>query len=186
MMQGCLSGRWGMVKSVMISVSALLILGCASRSPREAAFADGVLVGACPADRLPEDAEGAWREIRGGGFTYCVPPAWTHVGPRAERWTSATTDFAWGDEAFEQRRVPFVVPARGQTGATFGSRVVTETIDGATVRLEIMDGGRSSSWSAAASWLAPALRFYAIARTASASDEALAVIRSVRITKKNQ
>lgn len=137
----------------------------------------------CDAARLPDGTDTDWREVKGEGFTYCVPSHWKPIGSRAQRWTANDVDVAWSDPTGFERRVPFVNPARGQSGAPFGQRVVTETVDGATVRLEIQDASESPTWRASASWLAPALRFYATARSASASAEVLGVIRSVRFSR---
>jgi hypothetical protein len=127
--------------------------------------------------------ETPWREMRGDGFTYCVPPGWSPIGSRAQRWTSKTVDLEWGVPDGFQRRVPFVVASRGQTGARFGARVVTEKIDDTIVRLEIEDGTESQFWRAAAASLEPALRLYATARTATGSQEVMAVLRSVRFSR---
>ena len=167
------------MRPLIALLAAVAIGGCARKQPALAS-ADAVSSAPCDAARLPEDTDGEWREVRGDGFTYCVPADWKAIGARAQRWTSTSVDVAWNDPAFFERRVPFVVPTRGGTGAPFGQRVVTETLDGHTVRLEIQDGGDAPAWSAAASWLEPSLRFYATARSASASREVLAVIRSVR------
>ena len=138
---------------------------------------------ACEASRLPEEIRGDWRMVRGDGFTYCVPADWQAVGPRAERWRSATVDVSWNDPTGFERPLAPVNPVRGQTGAPFGSRASTIEVDGRLVRLEITDGAQATSWMAAASWLEPALRFYATARTATASDEVIAVVRSVRFSR---
>lgn len=164
----------------------LLLVAVAACSARrsEVATIDAFTGRACDASRLPDVADDPWREVRGDGFTYCVPSTWNPIGARAQRWTSNAVDVAWGDaSAFGERR-PFVVATRGgERGGTFGSRVVTESVDGATVRLEIADGAQSSTWQAAASWLEPSLRFQAVARSASASQEVLGVIRSVRFAR---
>lgn len=160
---------------------ALALAGC-TRQPALTPIAE-VSSARCDAARLPDGTEAEWREVKGEGFTYCVPSHWKPIGSRARRWTANDVDAAWADPAGFERRAPFVNPARGQTGAPFGQRVVTETVDGATVRLEIQDGSDSPSWRASASWLTPALRFSATARSASASQEVLAVIRSVRFSR---
>lgn len=170
------------MRSLTLVFATLVIAGCARRQPALPG-ADAVSSTPCDATRLPGDVEGEWREVRGDGFTYCVPADWKPIGARAQRWTSAAVDVAWNDPAFVERRAPFVVPARGQTGAPFGQRVVTETVDGRSVRLEIQDGAESPLWSAAASWLEPSLRFAATARSASGSRDVLAVIRSVRFNR---
>lgn len=170
------------MRPLIALLAVLAVAGCA-RNQAALAGADAVSTVLCDAARLPADTESEWREVRGDGFTYCVPADWKPVGARAQRWTSSAADVAWNDPAFFERRVPFVVPTRGQTGAPFGQRVVTETVDGHTVRLEIQDGGDYPAWSAAASWLEPSLRFYATARSAAASRDVLAVIRSVRFRR---
>lgn len=159
-----------------------MIAACARNQPQLSSIA-AVTDVPCDTDRLPADVEGEWRAVRGDGFTYCVPAAWRPIGTRARRWTSPSVDMTWGDPGGHEQLVPFVAAARGQTGAPIGQRVVTETIDGRTVRLEIMDGSDNPAWRAAAAWLEPSLRFSATARTASASREVLAVIRSVRFRK---
>jgi hypothetical protein len=169
------------MRSLLAAMLLCGIAGCARQPQLNAA--SSVTPTPCDADRAPAESETQWMLAKGDGFTYCVPSDWKPIGPRATRWTSNTVDVSWGEASAFGGRAPFVVPTRGQTGARFGSRVVTETIDGKSVRLEITDGAESSSWMAAASWLEPSLRFQATARSASASRDVLAVIRSVRFGK---
>lgn len=161
-----------------VLLATLLLAACARQSA-----APAILVAEakpCSRDRVPPHDAGDWREIAGDGFTYCVPASWQPVGQRAQRWRTPSLDLEWGQADGFQRPAPFVVPTRGQSGARFGSRVMTETIDGATVRLEIQDLSEATLWSAAAAWLEPTLRVYATARTATAAAEVLGVYRSVR------
>lgn len=158
------------------------VIGCVRAQPDLAIAAD-ISESKCALTRLPEDTEGDWRVVTGDGFTYCVPGGWQAIGPRAERWRSPAVDVSWNDPAPEaQRRMP-VSTARVSSPAPMGSRYVTERVDGRTVRLEIMDGSTSSSWMTNASFLEPSLRFYATARTAEASREVIAVVRSVRFSR---
>ena len=159
---------------------------CASRQQSGAAPADVVATGAtCDSSRVA-DAGGdprSWREVRGEGFTYCVPEGWRATGARAQLWRSETVDFSWGEphEAFESA-TPTFRPSLAQPH--FGFRSMTESIGGHTLRLFIAEPGAGSAFRTAAEWLEPSLELYGTARTASGGRDILAVFRSVRFTKR--
>lgn len=167
-----------------IVFGSALLAGCAARQiPPTPTQAELLATGqSCDVDRVGEQ-EKTWREVSGDRFTFCVPVDWEAVGPRGQLWRSSTVDLSWGEahDVFE-RATPFTNVLRGRGRERMGSRIVTESIGGHTLRLEIEDGEDAGSLRSAAQWLEPTLALYGTARTASASREIIAAFRSVRFT----
>lgn len=159
---------------------------CAAQARSGAAPADLVATGVtCDTSRVGKEVgdERTWREMRGDGFTYCVPADWQATGARAQLWRSPTSEFSWGEphEAFEGP-TPAFRPTTAQPH--IGFRVLTESVNGHTLRLYVADPGAGSAFRTAAEWLEASLELYGTAHTADGARDILAVVRSVRFTKR--
>lgn len=177
------------MRSLSYVAALITLLGCAQRQstiePSATMDAHTVATGkSCEASRVGEQDK-SWLEMKGEGFTYCVPANWEPLGARGQRWRSSTVDLVWDEQSPFGQRAPFVNTARGQSSVPFGTRVVTERVDGRTVRLEVQEAGPDGTLASQAQWLEPSLRLYGRARTATAADEILTVVRSVRFAKKS-
>jgi hypothetical protein len=86
----------------------------------------------CTSAAVADDAV-RWREVRGEGFTFCVPGTWHQAGPR--RWQGEGGSITWGTGEPRQR-LPFVVRDDPDPTAPAGAtRRLSEVIGGRPAEL---------------------------------------------------
>ena len=172
------------VSVVQLAMVAVL-WGCASQagsasSADETAFVPCAVRAAAPTDSVP------WREVRGDGFTFCVPGDWRADGP--DKWRGDGGTISLSGERGE--RIPITVSRMGSGRPTRGvgagvpvvlpsdHRDTMETIGGELVRLTTFRS--ASKYGTMAEWTSGLVRFAGSAVSEKAAERHLEIYRTVR------
>ena len=168
--------------------AALLLAGCAAApAPR------GPAPEPCPADAVPPARGGAWRLVRGEGFTFCVPARWRPAGDPpaagtdAASWSGDGGTVAWGTGAYRPpERGVVTVEVRGddpRPGAPGEVRRFSESIGGASA--DLWDDRVGERHFTGAHWTRPrAVHLSGEARDGRAAALQLDVYRTVRFPRR--
>src|SRR5687768_15564305 len=156
---------------------------CANRSgssPASEGEAQTVVPCAVPAARSDSVM---WREVRGEGFTFCVPADWRPSGPNT--WRGGGGIVTWGRSA--TARIPITVGRMDSDNPVTAGRApvppsdgweATERIGGESVRLRSMRMG--AKYSTFAEWSSRLLHFSGTAASAREAERQLEIYRTVR------
>lgn len=177
-------------------IPAIFVALLACRSLPESAELDA---STASTDMCRVQVEGAdvstWKQVRGSGFTFCVPEDWRSSGRTAQRgsakieWTPGVLaqdpgepELGSGDVAPVQQNAVGVRP-RNPTE----SLRLSETIDGRTVELyrEALGDGMPPglTYLTGAQWLGPSIHFSGTATELGAAELQFIIYRTVRFDR---
>lgn len=170
---------------------AVIMSGCASAGSTASPDAEAELAAPPPPCTVSVPSDEPWREVRGNGFTFCVPASWRATGrsrdggPDASTWRGGGGSITWGTGAQGPRRVfvSEVTVRAGQPLPDPPGRVSRFT--------EVIGGRRAQLWNnefdgkhfTGATWTQPALYLEGEASDAGAARLQLEIYRTVRFAE---
>lgn len=130
----------------------------------------------------------AWRQVEGGGFTFCVPRDWRGSG---HQWRHGASSITWGVGArtpkigtAEVKVTPAQLEEIVATGRPPDSDGWHTTEDIGGREAEIWRNRMGRDYATGAEWSSPDVWFTGTAKTAAAADLQLAIFRTVTFTTK--
>jgi hypothetical protein len=149
-------------------------------------MAESLYTGAqCDEARLGNTGAVGWKEVRGPGFLYCVPPAFVATGGDGKYWEAGFQRFSWGPDprvTGTNSLAPFVAGSRQRgSGAEPPANDVREsTIDGRPARLTVQ---RTRDDYLVTCEFTLEMTLHARVRSSAAAELMTSVCWSVRLTR---
>jgi hypothetical protein len=175
----------------LIAAGACLTMSCGGSGPKPGEAPTPVAAEAAPCTVIPADAADPWREVKGKGFTFCVPATWRVAGSTEMR-NPQGGSISWG-ESENRARVPFAVGKITSTGPVLPNappsdmlpqqEQFAEAIGGQVARLSVTKFNNNLTTSA--TWTSPfPLQLRGEGRVATGPDLHLKIYRTVRFTER--